>query len=66
VTLFPFLIVRLEGAAPGSSLEYRAPVAAGTLRVEARTPRAVSATYAGPLATGGPSVRLEFEHVPGP
>ena len=44
VMLFPFVLVRAGGATPGSSLEYRAPVAAGTLRVEAASPRAVSAT----------------------
>jgi hypothetical protein len=66
VTLFPFLLVRAAGTAPGTFLEYRAPVAAGTLRVEAGAPRAVSATYAGPLEAGGPSVRLELDHVPVP
>ncbi|WP_143080340.1 hypothetical protein [Hymenobacter arizonensis] len=66
VTLFPFLLVRAGGATPGSSLEYRAPVTAGTLRVEAGAPRAVSATYVGPLEAGGPSVRLELDHVPVP
>jgi hypothetical protein len=66
VTLFPCLIVRAAGASPGTFLEYRAPVAAGTLRVEAGAPRVVSAAYAGPLEAGGPSVRLELDHVPVP
>lgn len=42
------------------------PASGGTISVQSITPRVVSGTYAGPLVSGGPSVRLVFDRLPVP
>ena len=50
--------------AGSSGTSYQAPTSTGTLSVESVTPQVVSGTYAGPLVSGGPTVRLVFTKIP--